>query len=367
MNYISLAAGPFHFLYLDSDLNVWVYGNNRYGSLGIGVVESGEYGPTKLEGIPPMVAVAAGRSHSIFLDESGGVWGCGANYCNQLGRDEFLSKNSSPVPLQLDATIQAICCGSNHTICLDDKGIVWAAGDNSQGQIGLGYPTPNSPGFPIQTIASLSNVVAIHASGDYSLFLDTEGSVWICGNDYSQASPGFSQYKIPIFSPSKITLPPIKYISGGEKTHFFVDLNGFIWARGGNAFGELGLGTKNVIVKHATKSDSLRNIRSCCSGSNFSLFIDEEGSVWSVGRNDAGALGLGNLVASHSPEKVEGIPPIYFAVCGRTYTLLVDYCGCLWKCGIRDGEPSAFCVLQKVELEYPILVPQSRTKSARKI
>ena len=78
-----------------------------------------------------VVATAAGRSHTVALVEGGEAWAWGSNSLNELG-DGTNTKRSAPVKVGLpDKKVLAIAAGRFHTIALVEGGEVWAWGCNS--------------------------------------------------------------------------------------------------------------------------------------------------------------------------------------------------------------------------------------------
>ena len=75
---------------LDKNGNVWAWGNNRYGQLGNGVFSASSNVPVQVmkPGDVPLtgiISIDAGFFHSLAVDEEGNVWVWGANDFGQLG------------------------------------------------------------------------------------------------------------------------------------------------------------------------------------------------------------------------------------------------------------------------------------------
>ena len=64
--------------------NVWSAGNNSVGQLGLGDYEN-ITSPEKITSLPTIITIAAGNFHSLFLDSNGNVWSVGYNNYGQLG------------------------------------------------------------------------------------------------------------------------------------------------------------------------------------------------------------------------------------------------------------------------------------------
>jgi alpha-tubulin suppressor-like RCC1 family protein len=81
--------------------------------------------------------LAAGRNHSLLLDDSGHVWAWGANSAGQLGTGQ---SSFSQVPRVVNSlsSIAMVAAGVQHSLALSTDGNLWAWGDNSAGTFGNG-------------------------------------------------------------------------------------------------------------------------------------------------------------------------------------------------------------------------------------
>lgn len=85
----SLAAGFSHSCALTDSHEVWCWGKNRFGQLGIGSRDEEVFAlPVKVEGLPPVIALAAGDRHTCAVSTSGQMWCWGKNSSWQLGSGE---------------------------------------------------------------------------------------------------------------------------------------------------------------------------------------------------------------------------------------------------------------------------------------
>jgi alpha-tubulin suppressor-like RCC1 family protein len=100
---VAIALGRFHALVLLNDGQVYSWGLNTDGQCGCaGPVQAGEdpriSRPLRIRSLPPnIIAIAAGSRHSLAMDSDGNVWGWGDN------RQEQLNDSTAPrhfVPVQ---------------------------------------------------------------------------------------------------------------------------------------------------------------------------------------------------------------------------------------------------------------------------
>ncbi|WP_173237218.1 RCC1 domain-containing protein [Legionella antarctica] len=83
--------------------------------------------------------------------------------------------------------------------------------------------------------------------------------------------------------------------------------------------------TTFVLVKN-NDFHSLTNIKKQASArwDLHSMALTKDGSVYGLGRNYAGQLGLGDTIDRENPTKIEGLPPIKYFALGHTSTFLID-------------------------------------------
>jgi len=104
------------------------------GSPGPAVRTSG-LTPTKAPGLSKVKAILAGDYHSLAFTESGEVYAWGANRGGQLGLREG---RLTPTKVPGLPKVKAIAAGWRHSLALTESGEVYAWGRNDQGQLGLG-------------------------------------------------------------------------------------------------------------------------------------------------------------------------------------------------------------------------------------
>ncbi|XP_069869127.1 probable E3 ubiquitin-protein ligase HERC6 isoform X1 [Dipodomys merriami] len=139
---IQVSCGNFHSLALSEDSQVFSWGKNSEGQLGLGKNAPMQSTPERvrsLEGIP-VAQVAAGGAHSFALCLSGTCFGWGSNKAGQLAVTGKNVQVESYKPLSVGALktlgVTYISCGHEHTAVLTQDEKVFTFGDNSFGQLG---------------------------------------------------------------------------------------------------------------------------------------------------------------------------------------------------------------------------------------
>ena len=108
--------------------------------------------------------------------------------------------------------------------------------------------------------------------------------------------------------------------------------DGTLYSFGKNHKGQLGLG-HNDDVSLPTPIPNLPKISKISCGLYFAVCVDCEGFMWSFGFNNFGQLGTGNKTKFNVPQKILSIPPVLSVSCGEIHTLIITTDSNLWSCG----------------------------------
>ncbi|XP_062851882.1 probable E3 ubiquitin-protein ligase HERC4 [Trichomycterus rosablanca] len=163
---VQVACGYRHSLALSRRGQVFSWGQNRYGQLGLG--QEGPTVPTpqiiqSLVGIP-FAQISAGGAHSFALSLSGAVFGWGRNKFGQLGLNDNKDRGFPSLLKTLRSQrVVFICCGEDHTAALTKEGGVFTFGAGGYGQ--LGHNTTNHEVNPRKVFELMGNVVTQIACG----------------------------------------------------------------------------------------------------------------------------------------------------------------------------------------------------------
>ncbi len=164
---VAIAAGGAHSLALLADGSLVGWGYNANGQLGDGT-NTTKLVPTPVRDLGgPVVRIAAGGSHSLALLADTRVQSWGYNGMGQLG---IGSTNGSLKPLTvglLGAGVKSIAAGKHHSLALQNDGSVKSWGDNTRGQLGNGNTTASTT--PV-SVSGLSGAVTAITSGEHTSF-----------------------------------------------------------------------------------------------------------------------------------------------------------------------------------------------------
>lgn len=207
-NIIEISAGGNKSLLLDNQGHVYSFGFGSFGNLGLGklINEQNKNIPTLIPGLDNIIRISTGAYYSLVLNNRGQVYAFGGNEFGQLGVGDHHIKNIPTLILGFDNIIE-ISAGNNFTgigrdnsLLLDDEGHVYTFGYNCHGWLGLG----NSRNTNVPTkILILNNIIQIAACGGHSLVLNNRGKIYSFGcNTYGQLGLGHNEDRnIPTLIP----------------------------------------------------------------------------------------------------------------------------------------------------------------------
>jgi alpha-tubulin suppressor-like RCC1 family protein len=140
-----------------------------------------------------VVSIALGGYHTCALTGGSSIYCWGSNSHGQLGAEVAVGENSGTPEavtgiLQASggASVTSIALGMVHSCVLFQSGFVWCWGDNSRGQLGIGF-SGNMFSTP-QLVSGLSSMVTFLSVGAHHGCATTLSEhVWCFGyNDHGQ-------------------------------------------------------------------------------------------------------------------------------------------------------------------------------------
>ena len=309
-----ISCGGYFTVCADYEGFIWSFGENDAGQLGTGNKQDFNV-PQKLLNIPPVVSVSCGNDHTLIITYDDNLWSCGANNFGQLCHGDTEGR-SKPQKTSF-SYISKISAGWNHSLFQNNKGEIFACGNNEEGQCGLGHF--NSPQItPSLILNAPSNIVHFVCGCAQSLFLDSEGNVYSVGaNGQGELGLGHNRNqnvlnKIP-------NIPPIKIISCVGASCYLIDFEGNLWTFGYNGFGQLGHG--DISSKNAPQIIStFKNIQQISHGSCGEHFLikNSQNQIFVTGNNDQGQLGTGD---TQSLSILKEINSQYFSIWGSNQNI----------------------------------------------
>lgn len=175
-NVVEVAGGGSHTMALTESGELWAWGRNDRGQIGDGTNET-RFEPVRVAGLDDIEikTFTCGYFHTMLLDADGNVWAWGNNDMGQLGIGGDENTNV-PVKVTTVGGVQAIAGGGGrnewgpggHSLAILADGTAVGWGLNDAGQLGDG--TTDNREDPVE-VKGLVNVQQVVACGGYSIAL----------------------------------------------------------------------------------------------------------------------------------------------------------------------------------------------------
>lgn len=228
---VELACGVDHIIALTEKGEVFAWGANNDGQLGMGdqskitdapewsdihIIRRTQFTPFKIEELSnDVIAISAEKYGNLALKENGDVWAWGTvvgwNYSQKDGDPVIASAEDAQAilaarPSQIAfenqyknrlINIKGIAAGRYHATALTADGSLLAWGSHEYGQLGCGdntalyendsiqkvYYEPNTSSKKMNAMTRqlFDHVVQVKSGGDYTVALREDGSTWIWG------------------------------------------------------------------------------------------------------------------------------------------------------------------------------------------
>ena len=313
----SIACGETHFACLDFEGNVFTFGSNNVGQLGIGISSKGSL-PQQKVNLPPIKQISCGFSLTLCLSENGELYSFGLNSYGQLGyasnetSDGNIPICSQPRRIEPLENVKLVQCGTCHVICVTETNEVYAWGNNRDGQLGSCDSETKKVPFKCEYP---NNIVDIRAGFSHTLVLTEDKEVFTCGKD------NYIGRRDVIFRniPKKIELSEIVRIECGTYHSLCIDIHGDLYMFGKNDFGQLGIVSDSIHVLDPTKHPSLSNIVDISSRGNHTFVKTLPNEVYAFGDNEYSQLGIKTKSKKQfTPIKVHGFEDIWYSSAKRS-------------------------------------------------
>ncbi len=359
-----------HSLFLTSLGRVMSCGTGQYGALGHGY-SGGKQLPDMLRpqyiqalaGIR-CVCVAAGELHSAAVSVDGDLYTWGDGFCGQLGHGD---KGPCVAPQQVtrggleDECVANVALGARHSLAVTEDGEVFSFGLGHFGVLGRSYtPYDHEPTGALDGMADedLENYGFV---GEQQQQQDQRPGAGVAADGDGEADNAYNFDEvmahldlitnIKLKDSSDQCIPKvidslegvnIIGVSAGHRHSLFLDNQGYLYSCGTGVTGCLGHGdNQSLRVPMRIKDFDDRHVKiiQMSAGVDMSMAVSSTGDVYAWGKTDGGRLGLGTEKSRvNVPTKVkvvsDGRPVKAVDVeCGYVHSVIVGLNGTVHTCG----------------------------------
>ena len=312
---------------------LWSWGDNSYGQLGINSTIGKSTPVTTFVGGANWKSVSCGFQHTAAIKTDGTLWTWGINTFGQLG-DNTTTRRSTPVTTFLgENNWKQVSGGGSHTVAIKTDGTLWTWGYNAFGQLGINATTTRTT--PVQVFGSATNWKQVSGGGSHTVAIKTDGTLWTWGYNYNGqlGINATTQRNTPVTT--FLGGSDWKQVAAGGNHTLAIKTDGTLWTWGYNVVGQLGINTSGTdILTPVTTFVGGSNWKQVAGGSTHTAAIKTDGTLWTWGDNSSGELGINNtsnrsipvttFVGGSNWKQVDG---------GTNHTVAIKTDGTLWIWG----------------------------------
>ena len=284
--------------------NAWAWGFNTTGPVGDNTVVNKSSPVSVVGGITDWVSASAGNQHSLAIRANGTLYAWGAGSTGRLGDNTVVNKSSPVLVAGGISDWISVSAGTSHTLGLRATGQLYAWGLATSGRLGDNSTVAKSS--PVLVSGGFVDWISASAAESHNLGLRANGVLYAWGAGTSgRLGDGTTLGKS---SPVVVSGGFADWISAAVGTNHSLGVraNGTLYAWGANVYGQLGDNTViNKAVPTLVVGGFVNWIDASC-GDYHSLGLRANGTLYAWGSGISGQLGDNTSVSRSSPVLVVG-------------------------------------------------------------
>ncbi|XP_064386075.1 probable E3 ubiquitin-protein ligase HERC4 isoform X2 [Halichondria panicea] len=284
---------------------------------------------------------------------------CGRSTDGQLGLGG-IEENTISLPrwnkFLHDESIMRVGCGLKHTVILLDDGTMYSCGSNEKGQLGQDHSSTR-PGL-ISALDTYS-ITAVACGNVHSVAIDDDGTLFTWGdNSYGQL--GSDTQTDNKFFPMRVRSlrgVPVVQVSCGSNHTLALSQDGTVYSWGENTHFQLGHSLDKSVISKPTPISQLAGlpVLQLAAGGAHNFVLTRSLYVFGWGRNNFKQLGLGHNIGVGQPTEALSLSSesVRFISCGESHSAAL----------IQKGEVLTFGAASSGQLGHgTLLSPDTPTK-----
>lgn len=334
-----IALGETHVLAINEKGELYAWGSNKKGELGVGVTYESSVFPLKIE----YVLIPSGTTNpddfnwqSDGTDERGSGWR--RKKANSLKEIEITGADGKKKKKQVPRKWMDIAAGKERSFAINEDGELYAWGHNDIQTLGFGGTAwrGRSPKTPTKVG---DDWVSVAAGRTHIIAINKDGEIYTWGFDNNFRT--LADRKMLLKKPTRTgTKSNWKFVAAGQDHSLAINEAGELYAMGNSRRGKLGLGKDGTSSGKLTRVGDKSDWKFAAAGTHHSLAINEAGELYGWGENLYFALGLGGtergldrIYQVYSPTKLDERTNWVSAAAGGKNSFAVNAAGELYGGG----------------------------------
>jgi alpha-tubulin suppressor-like RCC1 family protein len=308
----SLVLGGGHTCAVSGSTELYCWGSNASGQLGIGNTTN-QLIPTQVTFMSKstITNLVLGGAHTCAVSGGNELYCWGYNNYGQLG---IGNTTNQLIPTQVTfmskSTITSLVLGDYHTCAVIGSTELYCWGSNVSGQLGIGNTTNQL--IPTQvTFMSKSTITNLVLGGAHTCAVSGGTELYCWGyNNYGQLGIGNTTKQLLPTQVTFMSKSTITNLALGDYHTCAVSGSTELYCWGYNAFGQLGIGnTTNQLIPTQVTFMSKSTITNLALGGYHTCAFRDSSALYCWGDNQYGQLGVDDTIERLVPTQV--LDPIF--------------------------------------------------------
>eukprot|EP01083_Nonionella_stella_P154082 495996_1 len=323
---------------------VHVVGRNAFGEFGIGHKRSvPKIIPLNNNNAFNIRGIKCGYGYNIYIDTNSNYFVAGNNQHGECGvQDQNENYIVNPQRFQFFSNQQIeikhvfASFSGCVTFWVTQNNKIYANGWNNKDQLAIknqGKNTSYKEPILLRNLTDMQlNIVDIKCAVNYSLCLTSNGKVYATAfSKYGGSGPVHYKHRPHRWREIRITAAKIIQIATGYYHSLMLDENGIVWGCGKNDKGQTGMSDFETNARHPPRAipyfqENKIKIKDIKCGGNHNLVAGYQHSqhmritIYSFGENNCGQCGNGGTENSHTPKLIFGGSNVTKIQCGRNHS-----------------------------------------------
>ena len=304
-----IECGEYHSSFITNNSNIYMFGKNIFGQLGLNHTNYiFEPELLKFEEKITIIKISLGGEHTLLLSEQKNLYSFGLNIFGQLGLGDNINRI---LPTNVDLTlnygeeIKNISAGAQHSLILTSNNRIFSCGFGKNGSTGFGICDDINIFTQINfdNLDVFNNISKISSGVFHSGFIfdnNTKICIWGIGDVLK-----YNELNVLNFENIEEEIK-IKDIKIGDDFFIILTENGNIYTSGSNSKGQLGIGNydSNTKLNKVPISENIDNINV---GYEHIIAITKNKKIFGWGSNEYGQLSQNEYSTYNTPTYLKNI------------------------------------------------------------